>query len=496
MAAPPAASTPRRTAATTDRSGRDGIENALLDNDVKVVVATSALGMGFDKPDLAFVIHYQSPGVADRLLPAGRPRRSRHSTRRSACCSCGTEDADIQNWFIDSAFPTAEECEQVLAVLERAPGFMKLRDIESSVNVRRSRIENLMKNLEVDGAVVADGMSYQRTPEPFRFDRERAQAVTVLRHDEQDEMRRYITLTSGCRMRFLAHALDDPSDVPCGLCDLCVDSPLPRTIEPQLARDVSTFLRARPLSIEPRKQWPSMSRIPKERLIERGAALCRLGDGGWSDAVRAGKDADYFDDALAAALAELARPLCTQHGIGWVTRVPSLTHPDLVASLAKRVAAELGLEAIDAVGKTRPTEPQTSMANSAQQLANVEGAYAVREPVDSRPVLLIDDIVGSKWTITCVGSLLRHAGCAAVVPVALAADRRRLVAAVDAVVVAGGELRLDLGEVAPGALARAAAQIWPWPPRLRRPSGYPWPADDGLRPGRPAPPAHATRPAG
>jgi ATP-dependent DNA helicase RecQ len=125
----------------------------------------------------------------------------------------GSEDADIQNWFITTAFPTADECRQVLDALERHDGFVKRSELEAAVNVRPTRIENLMKNLEVDGIVVADGQKYQRTPRPFSYDTDRIEAITALRH-EQDEMVRYGTLTAGCRMVFLRQALDDPDPSP------------------------------------------------------------------------------------------------------------------------------------------------------------------------------------------------------------------------------------------------------------------------------------------
>ncbi len=400
--------------------GREEVEQALLANEVDVVVATSALGMGFDKPDLSYVVHFQAPGsVIAYYQQVGRAGRQLATS--VGVLLRGAEDADIQDWFIKTAFPRAEECERVLAALEEREGFVKLTELEAVVNVRHQRLETLMKNLEVDGAVVADGQQYQRTPRRFSYDTARVEAITELRRREQEEMLRYGTLASGCRMAFLRSALDDPESRPCGICDLCVAPSLPGEVDRALAAEAAQFLRRRDVVITPRKQWPDRSRIPVGQRIEEGRALCRWGDGGWSVLVKRAKQRDgRFEDQLVEALARLVRDWRPDPRPEWVTWVPSLTHPDLVPELACRLAAALRVPAAEAVTKTRHTNPQKTMENSAQQLANIHGAFSVTTDVPSGPVLLVDDIVDSGWTVTYVGSLLRQAGCSAVVPLALA----------------------------------------------------------------------------
>ena len=400
--------------------GREAIEQALLDNQLQVVVATSALGMGFDKPDLAYVIHFQSPGsVISYYQQVGRAGRQLETS--VGVLLRGSEDTDIQDWFITTAFPTAAECEQVLDALENHDGFMKLTELEAAVNVKPTRIENLMKNLEVDGIVVADGKKYQRTPRPFSYDSAHTEAITALRRQEQEEMLHYGTLAVGCRMVFLGNALDDPDPSPCGICDLCSGTSLASATDQVLAREAAQFLRRRPVVIVPRKQWPDRRSIPTEYRVAEGRALCRWGDGGWSVLVKQGKQVDrHFDQQLVEALADLVRGWTPDPLPTWVTWVPSLTHPELVPDLAKRLAVELGLAAVEAVTKTRHTEPQKTMQNSAQQLANLRGAFSVVGGMPAGPALLIDDIVDSRWTMTFVGYLLREAGCEGVVPLALA----------------------------------------------------------------------------
>ena len=405
---------------TGDTVGREEVEQALLGNGVDAVVATSALGMGFDKPDLSYVIHFQSPGsVIAYYQQVGRAGRQLRAS--VGVLLRGREDADIQDWFVKTAFPSADECGQVLAALEERDGFVKLADLERMVNVRRVRLTNLMKNLEVDGAVVADGQRYQRTPQPFSYDRERVEAITRLRRQEQEEMRRYGTLASGCRMAFLRAALDDPAPEACGVCDLCGLPPLPARVDETLAREALQLLRRRPLVIEPRQRWPDGRGIPRDVRLVQGRVLSRWGDGGWSTLVKRGKQTDgRFDQQLVDALVQLVGDWRPDPGPAWVTWVPSLTHPQLVPDLAHRVAEALGLPAVEAVTKTRPTQPQKAMQNSAQQLANVEGAFSVAMSLPAGAALLIDDLVDSRWTMTYVGSSLGHAGCEAVLPLALA----------------------------------------------------------------------------
>jgi len=406
---------------TGQSADREEVEQGLLDNQLKVVVATSALGMGFDKPDLAFVIHYQAPGsVITYYQQVGRAGRQLDTSL--GVLLRGSEDARIQDWFITSAFPTAEECRQVLSVLESRDGFVKLAEIAAAVNVRPSRIENLMMNLEVDGIVVADGKKYQRTPRRFTFDSQRIDAITALRRREQEDMLRYGTLTSGCRMAFLREALDDPTPASCGICDLCVGPTLPTDVDQDLALEASSFVRRRPVEIEPRKRWPDNLGIPVGWQVEVGRALCRWGDGEWGDLVRRGKQVDgRFDDRLVEGLRDLVVQWKPRPWDGWwVTWVPSLDHPELVADLAKRLASSLGLPGIETIFKTRPTRPQKSMQNSAQQLANIQGAFTIAPEIPVGPALLVDDMVDSRWTMTYIGSLLRQAGCPSVMPLALA----------------------------------------------------------------------------
>ena len=404
----------------SDDEHRRAVEQRLLSNDVKVVVATSALGMGFDKPDLAFVIHYQSPGspVAyyQQVGRAGRALRE-----SLGILLRGTEDADIQDYFIGSAFPPDHLAERVVDVLEGRAVSMTKRELLDEVNVRPGQLEGLLKILEVEGAVERDGGRWLRTLTPWTFDHERVGSVTALRRTEQQQMLDYIG-TDQCRMQLLRGYLDDHDPEPCGICDNCTGVSLDRSFGPDTVQEAIDFLRKSERRIEPRKQFPDGKRIAVEHRLEDGRALTRWGDGGWGRLVRTGKQNDgRFDDRLVAAARDLIRDRWQPDpSPEWVAFVPSLRRPELVPDFAARLARSLGLACKDVVVKIRHTEPQKTMQNSQQQYRNIRDAFEIRGEVPSGPVLLVDDMVDSRWTLTVVASLLLDSGAGPVLPFALA----------------------------------------------------------------------------
>jgi ATP-dependent DNA helicase RecQ len=392
----------------SDHDDRLEVEQALLDNTVKVVVATSALGMGFDKPDLAFVVHYQSPGSPIAYYQqVGRAGRA--LDRAFGVLLRGHEDAQIQDYFIRVAFPAREQAEGVIALLDERGGPVSVQQIELHVNERRSRIEGMLKVLEVDGAVERAEGGWMRTREPWVYDTERVERVTELRRDEQQAMRDY-GATTGCRMLFLRAQLDDAGGEPCGRCDNCTGTRADVDLDPALVRAARAHLGRQVLTIEPRRMWPSgfpdhKGKIAPDRQLRLGRALGRAGE-------------TPRGDPVGAAVA-LVRAWGPEPAPEWVTWVPSASAPDAVAEFSRRLAGALGIEAHDVLARTRPGRPQRALANSAQQLANVLGAFAVRAPVPPGAVLLVDDLVDSRWTLTTVGTVLLDAGSGPVHPLVL-----------------------------------------------------------------------------
>jgi ATP-dependent DNA helicase RecQ len=400
-------------------------EEALLANRVKVVVATSALGMGFDKPDLGFVIHYQSPGSPiSYYQQVGRAGRA--VDHAVGILLRGREDRDIQDWFIGTAFPPQRQAEQVVRLLEERAEPVSIATIEGEVNARNSRIKALLKVLEVEGAVEHVDGGWRRTLQPWAYDAERVERVTALRRAEQAAMLEYAT-TSECRMAFLRRQLDDAAAEPCGRCDNCGRRPLPVELGRDLLVDALAHLRGAVLEIDPRRQWPTgltavRGRIPPEHQLRPGRALSMYGDGGWGGMVKQAKyHGDRYPDELVDATVELVRQWAPGPAPGWVVCVPSSTSPGLLSSFGRRLAIRLTLELHDVVRRVRPGRPQKEMENSAQQFRNVADAFEVVTPLpNDRPVLLIDDIVDSGWTLTTVGVALRVAGSGEVYPLVLA----------------------------------------------------------------------------
>jgi ATP-dependent DNA helicase RecQ len=408
-----------------DGERRTALERALLRNDVKALVATVALGMGFDKPDLGFVIHYQRPGsVVAYYQQIGRAGRAVDDAY--AIVMNGREDDEIQDYFIRSAFPGAAAMRDILAALE-SRGSLTVPQIEQHVNLARGRIQQCLTLLEVDAAVGRDGGRFFRTVNPWTPDEERWQRVTALRRTELQQMQEFVELQS-CLMEFVARALDDATARPCGRCAICAGPVVSTDIDPARVQEAIAFLKRDARPIEPRKQWPAgrafqWNGVALNPRNAEGRVLCVYGDAGWGQMVKEGKyHAGRFDDALVSAAAALLRERwMPQPFPAWVTAVPSLRHPTLVPDFADRLARALGLPFRRALVKRHETPEQKAMANSAQQLANIADAFSVvAADVSQGPVLLVDDIVDSRWTLTFCGALLRAAGSGIVYPFALA----------------------------------------------------------------------------
>jgi ATP-dependent DNA helicase RecQ len=406
---------------------RPELEQALLGNRVKALVATTALGMGFDKPDLAFVIHYQTPGsVVAYYQQVGRAGRAL-ATAYGVLLS-GEEDTDITDYFINSAFPTRDEVQEVLDALQAAPNGLSVPELLGRLNLSKGRIQKTIDllSLESPAPIARQGTKWQLTAANLSAAFwERAERLTALRRGEQRQMQEYVSLRSG-HMEFLIQALDgDPSTVHSPAL-----APLPTTTEPKLVREAVAYLRRTSLPIESRKQWPAggmpqyglSGRIPAALQAQPGKALCIWGDAGWGSLVRLGKYHDrHFADELVEACVVLVREWNPRPAPTWVTCIPSLRHPDLVPDFARRLAAALSLPFDAALEKTDNRAEQKTMANSIQQARNIDGSLAIRaQALRAGPVLLVDDMVDSRWTLTVAAWLLRSHGSAEVLPLALA----------------------------------------------------------------------------
>ena len=339
----------------------------------------------------------------------------------------GREDDEIQDYFIRTAFPGPVEMQQVLDTLAESDRGLTIPAMLSRLNNSKTRIEKCLKLLEVEGAVARNGGMYFRTANPWVQDRKRAEKVTSLRYQELERIKEFVA-TKICLMEFIASDLDDPSANACGKCANCQQPFFTSKTDPELVSRAIEFLRRDDQIIGPRKQWPAggigiwRGRIPPDLQNKEGRCLCLYGDAGWGRQVAIDKyQRNHFGDQLVAAAVDLIHVRWNPQPLPvWVTAVPSLRRPELVPGFAQRVAELLGLPFYPVLVKIRETPGQKTMQNSSQQALNVADAFQVKSTCPGGPVLLIDDLVDSRWTLTVCGVLLREAGSGHVYPFTLA----------------------------------------------------------------------------
>lgn len=409
-------------------SYRHHLEDRLLQNELKVLVATGALGMGYDKPDLGFVIHYQAPGsIVAYYQQVGRAGRAiDHSL---GILLSGTEDDDIHSFFRRSAFPSPEQVREILDTLDRTDG-LSVPALEKYTNLAQGEIDKVLKYLSVESPapLIKSGPKWCRTPVHYQLDEERILRLTELREQEWQQVQDYLH-ERGCLMTFLRRALDDPETEACGRCANCLGQAiLPYVVDPGLVHSAAAYTRQAEMPIAPRKQTASGAfqhyglpyRLPPEIQAQEGRVLSRWRDAGWGQRVADGKASNHFDDRLVDAMVDMIttrwRP---EPAPTWVCCVPSFGHPVLVPDFARRLAVRLNIPFIDAVRKTRHNQAQKLQRNGFHQCQNLDGVFEIVSAVPNGPVLLLDDMIDSGWTLTVIAVLLRKAGSGPVYPTAL-----------------------------------------------------------------------------
>ncbi|GAB3709639.1 RecQ family ATP-dependent DNA helicase [Nocardiopsis nanhaiensis] len=424
----------------TDPDERRQAEDALLDNRVKALVATSALGMGFDKPDLGFVIHLGAPqSPISYYQQVGRAGRG--VQRAEAVLLPGREDVQIWEYFAGLSFPPEDTVRQTLDVLAEADRPLSTANLETRVDLRRTRLEQMLKVLDVDGAVLRVRGGWTATGRPWTYDAERYAAVSAAREREQRAMLDYIAADT-CRMEFLRQQLDDPEAAACGRCDVCTGEYWPTEVDSGRRKAAADHLDRPGTPIGPRRQWPTgmdtlgiglSGKIPMGLRAGEGRALGRLTDIGWGNELRRVLAEDAEDGPVdERVLQGVVRVLASW---GWENRpvgvaaMPSLTRPVLVADLAARLA-ELGRLTPLGSLEYRTSGPGTRRHNSAMRLAQVHSELAAGEELTGRvaelqsrtpgPILLVDDLVDTGWSLTVGAALLRRAGAPEVLPLTLA----------------------------------------------------------------------------
>ncbi|MFC5220584.1 RecQ family ATP-dependent DNA helicase [Streptomyces coerulescens] len=432
----------------TENADRQQAEDDLLANRVKALVATSALGMGFDKPDLGFVVHLGSPSSPIAYYQqVGRAGRG--VEHAEVLLLPGQEDEAIWQYFASLAFPSEDLVHRTLDVLARSDRPLSLPALEPLVELRRSRLETMLKVLDVDGAVHRVKGGWIATGQPWVYEAERYDWVARQRKAEQQAMREYAS-TTGCRMEFLQRQLDDEGAKPCGRCDNCAGARFTADTSTVALDAARVDLGRAGVEVEPRRMWPTglaaigvelKGRIPAGEQAAPGRALGRLSDIGWGNRLRPmlaphapdGPVPDDVTKAVVSVLADWAKgpggwasgaPDAAPRPVGVVT-IASRTRPQLINSLGARIA-EIGrlplLGSLEYVGEGSPV----SRSNSAQRLKALDGALSVSANLASAlsenpgPVLLVDDFTETGWTLAVAARMLRRAGAQGVMPLVLA----------------------------------------------------------------------------
>jgi len=418
----------------TDPADRLAAEEDLLGNRVKALIATSALGMGFDKPDLGFVVHLGAPpSPIAYYQQVGRAGRG--VERATVVLLPGREDRQIWDYFASLAFPPEQDVRGTLRVLADAGRPLSTAALETYVPLRRTRLETMLKVLDVDGAVRRVRGGWESTGAGWDYDTDRYERVSATRRAEQQAMLDYID-APGCRMRYLRTALDDPEATDCGRCDRCGGLTLASAASEAAVAAATQQLDRPGVPVDPRRQWPTAmrtlgvnltGRIPVDEAAEPGRAIARLTDLGWGDQLRALFGPGSADGAVPVPLRHAAVAVLD----AWefptrptgIVAIGSVTRSELVHHLATGLARYTGwplLARFEPDG--RP--PGSATTNSAQRLRAVSDRLTLSDPgaVTGQAVLLVDDRTNTGWTLTVAARALRQAGASAVYPFVLAVD--------------------------------------------------------------------------
>ncbi|WP_424806148.1 RecQ family ATP-dependent DNA helicase [Rhodococcus sp. 27YEA15] len=417
----------------TDPTERESLEQDLLGNRVKALVATSALGMGFDKPDLGFVIHLGAPSSPiSYYQQVGRAGRS--TDRADVILLPGSEDKQIWSYFASVAFPREHLVRSVIEHLDTEKA-TSTPALEPLVELNRTRLEMVLKVLDVDGAVKRVKGGWISTGQQWVYDAERYDRLDKARQAEQDAMVEYQRITT-CRMTFLREQLDDPGLTPanseCGRCDNCTGTRHDITVDTAALDETRARLERPGFDLEPRKMWPTGLAKLGVKLSGKitggpqpGRILGRLSDLGWGQRLRAlldGPDSEVPDAVVSACVSVLAAWDWAERPTG-VMALESATHPILVRSLSARLA-QVGRLADLGELRLRPDHPPVSAANSAYRVAGLVDAWEVPDLSEHHgPILLVDTTADTGWTFTMAARALRTAGADAVLPLALASPK-------------------------------------------------------------------------
>ena len=403
------------------------LEDLLEQNKLKALVATSALGMGYDKPDIGFVIHYQAPSsVVAYYQQVGRAGRQINNAL--GLLMSGKEDSAIVEYFRKSAFPKPESVEVILNALSQSDGLTTYQ-LQRELNLPAGKFSSALKFLSVESPspVLKVGSNWHRSTVDYVLDSDKISRLSMQREVEWQEMQSYIS-HRGCLMEFLANSLNDPNPRRCGKCQNCRNAEVVSSmVDIKIGHFAKQYIRnsSFPLNCKkliPKEALPSYGlagAIPSELRPQAGRVLSRWNDPGWGQIVAEDKSAGHFRDELVDAVKEMLHRWDPDPFPKWITSIPSLRRPNLVKDFCDRLSRKLGIPYIQLIGKSRDNLPQKEQQNGYHQCKNLDGAFVVEGDPPDVPGLLLDDVVNSGWSLTIGSALLLRQGSGPILPVAL-----------------------------------------------------------------------------
>lgn len=410
-------------------------EELFAKNEVKAIVATIKLGMGYDKGDISFVIHYQMPSnIVSYYQQIGRAGRNIENA--SVFLMYGKEDMDIVNYFIDTIFPTEQDANDILNLIKSSKRGVRQRKIEGELNITKRRIERTLEYLLFEGVIELKKSSYVATGKELFYDSERYSAITEARRQEARQMRQMLT-HKGCLSRYIVNCIDDFTAEDCHKCENCKGAPLlPKDVSLKAKEISESYINRLSLIIEPRKMWLGLENVQSSKLEyvnEQGICLSQYGEVGYGTLAKHFVEGGELSGELVGRATELLRPVVSERNIRYITYVPSRRN-ERARQIAQELSKRLGLMLVHALEK-KPAPRQEEMENNAHRCENAYNSFEINSDFEPTPrpepskegekkyersILLVDDTVDSRFTLTVCGYRLYEAGFDSVTPFALA----------------------------------------------------------------------------